>query len=279
MNKRAIVSCITDNFIGLGAVFVASLVETKTLSEGTDLILLEDETYAHISDENKRLIERIWPQVMWRMVDSSFLNEDLIKRYNSKSEIVKADRDEKLKHKKAVYLKLDVFRLTQYERVMWMDSDTLAIHRVDELFRAPAQFAAVPTGNPAIPHFGIDFVKGRKPFNTGLFVVRKDLLGDESFNRLVEMLEEKQHTDVQDQSLLINFMDGKNKLLLPHCYNWKMTEEFSPEEDARTMTQARLIHFVAKAKWRLVEDRPWSKVCAAFHTLRFKYEIPLTISK
>lgn len=271
--RKAMVSCITDNFVGLGATFLASLVENGGLKKDVDIILLTDPIYAPLSSENRDMLRRICPKVRFVEPDTSFLSDDLVKRWEN-GVVIKANIDRSLPNKKSVYIKLCILRMTHYDAILWLDSDVLVLKPVNELLSLPASLGMVRGVNPH-HHFGVSYGKHRKGFNSGVMLVKKPHLSERSFAQAVVLLNEKQHTTKQDQSLL-NFMwKDEDRMYLPHHYNWKVGLLKTDEEWNEAFSHARVIHFDGPCKWKLKEGSRDNLTTAAFHEIREKYEIPM----
>ena len=92
-----------------------------------------------------------------------------------------------------VLTKLHVFRLTQYQKIIFLDADVLPIRPISHLFNIPHEFAAVPdVGWPDI-------------FNSGVLVLTP---GQEKFDKLVELLKTKVSWDGGDQGLMNEWRGG-----------------------------------------------------------------------
>ncbi len=90
--------------------------------------------------------------------------------------------------------KLHVFRLTQYDKVIFFDADTLALRPLSSLFSLTDNFAAAPdSGWP-------------DSFNSGLMVLEPS---EADFEGLVSMMQDKGSWDGGDQGLLNDYFQGK----------------------------------------------------------------------
>lgn len=270
---RAVVSCITDNFIGLGATFLASLMENGKLSADTSIVLLTDPVYAPLSQENRSLLTRICPRLQFLTPDTSFLGDDLTKRWKE-GRHVKAATDAELPNKRSVYIKLCTLRLDQFDSILWLDSDMLLVRSVSELFDLPTPLAMVRGGKPH-HHFGVTFGQQKMGFNSGMMLIRKPYIGEKSFQASVALLQEKKHTEKQDQSLLNVQWLNEPRMYLPHHYNWKLGLLKTDEDWDHAFDHARVIHFDGPCKWALKDGSRSNKTTTAFHELRERYEIPM----
>src|SRR5690606_12116090 len=100
--KHAIVTIITDNFIGLGATFLASLKKHMAAPEPFDLIVLTNRDYAPLSDDNRKLLSRIFGTVHFLEAPSDHLNETNTRRYDKHGTHIAADVDARVPAKRAV---------------------------------------------------------------------------------------------------------------------------------------------------------------------------------
>ncbi|KAF9648492.1 nucleotide-diphospho-sugar transferase, partial [Thelephora ganbajun] len=142
----------------------------------------------------------------------------------------------------AALTKLHTFRLTQFTKVIYLDSDVLPIRPISHLFTLDHEFSAVPdVGWPDI-------------FNSGVMVFSP---GEDKFKEIMDLLKEKGSWDGADQGLL-NEWRGTNWNRLSFTYNTTPTaaytyapayERFGPGISA--------IHFIGTSKpWHSVLSRP-----------------------
>ena len=110
-----------------------------------------------------------------------------------------------------VLTKLHIFRLTQYEKIIFLDADVLPVRPLSHLFALPHEFSAVPdVGWPDI-------------FNSGVLVLSP---GEDKFNELRELLKSKGSWDGGDQGLL-NEWRGENWNRLSFTYNTTPTAAYT----------------------------------------------------
>lgn len=272
--RRAIVSCITDNFLGLGAVFLRSLVETGSIPADTSVVLLSCPTYAPLSEHSRDFLSTILPGLRVDQVDTGYLSEDLVRRWHG-GQVVSEDTDAALPGKKSVFLKLAILRMTEFDTLLWLDSDMMVLRDISPLFDLPVGLAVVPAGRPD-RSFGVEYRAEGPPFNSGLMLLRKPYIGRAWFERAVTLLNERRYTGFQDQSLLNRLWRKEPKLRLPHVYNWKVHPRETPKFHAESLKLAHILHFVGPAKWELAEDEELP-LHAAFHARRRAIEAPNTI--
>lgn len=274
--KRAIVSCVTDNFIGLGAAFLQSLVAARSIPRRTDVLFLTHPVHAPLSAEHRLMLQRIYPPLRFCPVDAAFLHEDLTRRWKG-GQVVKQAVDAALPHKRSVYLKLCLFRLGVYRSVLWMDSDMIVLRGIGSVFDLPVNLAVVPAGASNHEH-GLDYGPSRHGFNSGFMFIRRPYLTPEWLERAIALLEEREHTMMQDQSLLNHLWREEPILYLPHAYNWKVPDEPTAEFCEDALRTARVLHFAGRSKWSLALGGPGNALTRCFHSFHAASGAPLTLS-
>jgi len=107
--------------------------------------------------------------------------------------------------------KLHAFRLTQFARVIYLDSDVLPVRPISHLFALDHEFSAVPdVGWPDI-------------FNSGVMVFSP---GEDKFQEVMDLLKDKGSWDGADQGLL-NEWRGTNWNRLSFTYNTTPTAAYT----------------------------------------------------
>lgn len=97
----------------------------------------------------------------------------------------------------ATLTKLHLFRLTQYEKVIFLDADTLVVRPISHLFQLAHRFAAAPDqGWP-------------DAFNSGVLVATPAL---DTFDALMDMMRTRGTWDGGDQGLLNDFFPDWHRL-------------------------------------------------------------------
>ncbi|GFG36287.1 hypothetical protein Cfor_00819, partial [Coptotermes formosanus] len=139
------------------------------------------------------------------------------------------------------FTKLHCWRLTQYEKCVFLDADTLAsvLKNSDELFEREELSAAPDPGWPDC-------------FNSGVFVYRPSL---DTFNNLIKFAVSKGSFDGGDQGLLnLYFSDWATKDItrhLPFLYNMVSTATYSYLPAYKAFGEgAKIAHFIGP-------NKPW----------------------
>lgn len=136
------------------------------------------------------------------------------------------------------YYKLEIFRLYEYDRVVFMDMDMVVDGDIMELFSCDAPFAAVQgydSKNDAL----------RADINSGVFVVNKAYLNPDTYAQLIKISE--RGFSMPDQKAINIYFKGKIHHL-PKVYN--VEKRMLHTIKFRDVLQnAKVIHFVATNPW------------------------------
>jgi len=135
------------------------------------------------------------------------------------------------------FTKLHCWRLTQYEKCVFLDADTFFIQNADELFERPEFSAAPDIGWPDL-------------FNTGVFVFVPSL---ETYRNLLQFALSYGSFDGGDQGLLNQYFHGWREEdashRLPFTYNVTSVAIYSYAAAVkRHAGQIKIVHFLGKQK-------------------------------
>ncbi|KAJ6643247.1 Glycogenin-1, partial [Pseudolycoriella hygida] len=142
------------------------------------------------------------------------------------------------------FTKLHCWRLTQFQKCVFLDADTLVLQNCDELFDREELSAAPDVGWPDC-------------FNSGVFVFQPNL---ETFGKLIEFATRQGSFDGGDQGLLNSFFsDWASKDIskhLPFIYNTCSTACYSYLPAFKQFGKnVKILHFIGQVKpWLLNFD-------------------------
>jgi len=151
------------------------------------------------------------------------------------------------------FTKIHCWKLTQYQKCVFMDADTMVIQNIDDLFTRDEISAVADVGWPDI-------------FNTGLFVYQPSA---ETFDGLLKLADEEGSFDGGDQGLINSYFSnwGQDdiKKHLPFLYNLQATPSYTYSPAfARFGKDAKVIHFIGANKpWGNFDPQSFGN-CSAF---------------
>jgi lipopolysaccharide biosynthesis glycosyltransferase len=132
------------------------------------------------------------------------------------------------------YYKYDVFSLDEYDRVLFLDSDTIIVQDIWELLACKEDIAMVP-------EMFID------QFNTGVMSISKKYLNADTVKKLIALTRQIGPTDHVDQDIINHFFDGRVKPLsmgfnfLKIYHNYSFMGGLSPH--------IKILHYVIHKPW------------------------------
>ncbi|QPG75743.1 hypothetical protein FOA43_003103 [Brettanomyces nanus] len=202
------------------------------------------------------------PEIVQRLTDSGLFSQmlnvdnDIIvsrNRYELVNLLKRSELDKTL-------TKLNCWRLISYEKIIYLDSDTLVVRNIDHLFDLHIDssqiYAAPDCGWPDC-------------FNSGVFLFKPDL---ETFRQLKEFSETADSFDGSDQGLLNEFFN----LSGPQNYHWSRLSfsynctlntnyEYVPAL-IRFHNDIRIVHFIGSLK-------PWNNRISSYDSKLFKLDL------
>lgn len=250
-----LVTITDDQFSIATEVLLYSFLKYNSWFEG-DLLVIED----GLSPEARQRLGRLGPL--------TFVAPD--PRLRRQTQALCAGAPELQDVYKRFY-SFEVFRLTDYRRVVYLDSDIYCAGSVEDLFLRSEPLLACPDGftygdriiaalasKDAAPapqsRYGRSFVAS---FNAGVLSVGPPLLGDETYDALLAMLDvdtwrafgPSKFTD--QMALNIHFENRFDEL--PAIYNYMLfIEAYQRICEPFSASDARLVHFAGPIK-------PWNE--------------------
>jgi glycogenin glucosyltransferase len=136
------------------------------------------------------------------------------------------------------FTKINLWRQTQFRKIVYIDSDVVALRSLDELFAIDAPFAAAPD------------IGWPDAFNSGLMALTPNM-GD--FWALQTLASTGQSFDGADQGLLNQYYEHRGWHRLSFTYNCTPNAEYQWEPAYRHYkSNIKAVHFIGK-------DKPWFK--------------------
>ncbi|KAM0788719.1 hypothetical protein ACM66B_002812 [Microbotryomycetes sp. NB124-2] len=132
--------------------------------------------------------------------------------------------------------KLHLFRLTQYEKVIFLDADTLILRKVSDLFNVDADFAAAPD------------IGWPDAFNSGVMLATPS---DDTFKNLIAMMSDRGSWDGGDQGLLNDYFSEWHRLSFKYNVTPSAYYTYAPAYK-RHGSDIAVLHFIGN-------DKPWKR--------------------
>lgn len=150
-------------------------------------------------------------------------------------------------HWNQTFFKLNIMRLTQFDKIVFVDADMLLLQNIDHLFEYPS-LSATTGGKAAHPEY--------TEFNSGLLVVEPS---ENTFQNLLECIEPsiKRKTALGlgygDQDVFNEFYsdwDDKPECHFDEIYNAEITylDELMHERGFRRLSEIAVLHYIGGVK-------------------------------
>ncbi len=149
-------------------------------------------------------------------------------------------QEQGMKHFGTVYTKLRCWEQTEYDKLVYLDADTIALHSLDDLLDCPTFGAA-----PCMGAFD--------KFNTGVMTLKPSA---ETFRDMVSKIDKLSSYDGSDQGFLNSYypdwFNGTAQQRLPMRYNVPYLMYLYRASWNRLRHDMRVLHFVGPLKpWKL----------------------------
>lgn len=240
MSKEQVAFCtvVTDEFV-LG--FIALIQSLRDTHPGFDyeVVVLYNKNLAHLSDENQVLLQAAYARTRLHHVDDENYQNLWIQRDST------IKTPERLK---AAFFILEAFSLSQYARVITLDSDMICLKNVSDLLACDFDLGVCQAfdyeENEALPYF-----------NTGVMTIGQKHLTGETYRAILAhqmSLDYDNRRGKADQAVLNDFfgMDGVQFISLDFNITKRNFRDGSiSTADDIFSSSARILHFVGEKPW------------------------------
>ena len=186
--------------------FLVLLFSIKKHNPGFDenVVVIHSKTLSPLSLENQARIRRMHDRVRFLCVDEA--------PYTRFFPVTPPRLH-------AALLKLEVFRLPGYDRVIFLDSDMLCLGDLTGLLTLDVSFAASLAGKDRTKKERLaGHTRRRMGFNTGVMVIGKEYLNERTWHELTHA--PLKPCPTADQDILMRFFRWKKVFCLDHRYNY-----------------------------------------------------------
>lgn len=201
MQRSCLAIAVDDAFTEYALVLIASIREKNAWFQEEVAILWNGEL-SPLSDANKARLQKAYDRLRFIEVDDA-----PYRKYFPDAP----------KHLHPAFIKLGLFRLSEYDRVVFIDADILCLGDIQELFTMKTRFAACPAGkNRAMKERLAGRFKRRVGLNSGVMVIGKRYLNEKTHAKILRY----KSGPCADQDVLQRFFRWRGMTVLDHRYNY-----------------------------------------------------------
>lgn len=252
MSKTRIAFCtvLNDEFV-LGFIVLMHSIKKKHHGFDHDFVILSNDKLSHLSDESKRIIRSIYKNVIFKDVDDNVYANVWNQRDG------RIQTPERLK---PAFFVLDAFSLSEYDKVITLDSDMILIGSLDELIQLDCDLGASQAYNYELDET-LDY------FNTGVMVIGAAHLTGDTYTKLLnhQMSEGfKNSVGKADQAVLNDCLGLSAITVIDRSYNTtkrKYPDSVISDVSRLETDDVSIVHFVGEKPWQLHDSEYESNYC------------------
>jgi lipopolysaccharide biosynthesis glycosyltransferase len=235
MSDFCISTLTTKSYLIGTTALLKSIVSNNKWFNGDFVIISND-----IDEADIDCLKKIYPNIKRVFIDDSiygYINEYTDSQLSWKPEI-----QSKFIH---MYHKFEVFGLSEYDKVVFLDSDTIVLGDIGALFGINCDFAAVKD-------------QSRGDFNSGVMLIGSKYLNNDVKRDMIRLADKMIKggniiydigSTMTDQSV-INEYFGNNYYELPQQFNLFKTDYVSSSWVANT----KIVHYIYRKPWENASD-------------------------
>ena len=139
---------------------------------------------------------------------------------------------------KATFYKLDVFRYSEYDRIVFMDMDIIVLDNIKKIFECKDDISGCRAYNARQDEL-------MSHINSGVFVINKSVINKHIYNALIRIA--RKGYSMPDQKVINRHFAGKIKYI-DKTYNVEK-RMLHTEKYRDILDNAKCIHYVATKPW------------------------------
>jgi alpha-N-acetylglucosamine transferase len=231
-SKIALCTICNDDFIAGAQVMIHSFLRQNDWFKG-DIIVMYSDSLSPLSDESKKLLLSIDPNIIFKPVDESDYAQ-AIHKFVNKSGL-------HLNFMPSLFT-FEVFALDGYDAVMYVDSDIIHINSMLEMFRVKGDLLVTPASlsYPARYHHN---------FSGGVFTVRGSMISKSIKRALIKFAIKTKRFSLLDQTIMNDFFQKTPKVWVSNDFNCSKRCFDDSNFSRFDRSKISLIHYVAEKPW------------------------------
>lgn len=217
--RQAMCTTLCDDYADGAAVMIKSFLDNNTWYTG-DIVII---CWGKLSPKQKLRIGSLSPKIRFREIDETQYSKAQIQGHRAWN-YVPASR-------------FSMFRLAEYDRLVYLDADVVIMGDIRELFEIPASFGACRLK----PGEGME-LSDKGGFNAGVLTIGSEFISESVHDSLMLIATAKPWSGNQ---VVLNLQFGESVEYLSQNFNIT-TDQLTDD----TFGTAKILHFVG-------EEKPW----------------------
>lgn len=245
--RYALVTILNNPFAEHFYVFINSFLENNPWFNG-DLIIMYSDELSQLSDDKIEDLKLFYRKTIFKKIDTSGDYNDVINLFKSKI-------SQNFHRFIPSVLTIETFNFTDYDKVLYLDSDMLVINSLKDLYLLDHDIAVTRDTSeyikvPAIKKAGSDDIS----LNGGFLLLSGSFMrSDTHVKNMLNLFPKLSNPKFLDQSLLNEYFKNFDVLFLSSDYNLlkRCFDDSKRDELINSLKDIKIIHYVGEKPWNL----------------------------
>ena len=270
--RYALVTILNDKFVLPAKVMLYSFFCNNPWFDGDVVVMSSDDDLMYLSEASKRELSSMSPAIKFVTIK----NSEYTKAYEHFQDIIPITL-------KCTLYKLSIFGLSQYEKIVYVDSDMLILKSLRDLFESNIHLGAAPdiplSENQDETYLKYEniFIRNKEYFNTGIIVIDKKFLSTRMKGNIISFAEKFPIGDKRgsyggiypDQDIINKFVERYCDIsILPIKYNMPQRRFINGNRDVKDEC---VIHYLGGEKPWLNKDERYQYIYSVWYNWRDNY--------
>lgn len=221
--RIALVTLLNDSFMIAYKVFMKSLLTTNKWFD-LDFIILDDK----ISEKNKSMCRTFYKNIEFRKIN--------YERYSKKNWHMTHPK------LKSTYYKLDIFAFRDYNRIVFIDLDTVVLKNIKDLFYS------FPQDICGAKAYSLGSDNLRRDINSGVIILNKPVMNEAIYTDLINL--SAKGFNLPDQKVINHYFKGKIAYI-PKTFNCEKRIIYSKKFNYSVKRNSiAILHYVGNKPWQ-----------------------------
>lgn len=243
INKKSCICTIcNDDFVeGCMTMIYSFLQHNKWFND--EIVILYSDKYSILSNKSKNKIKQLYNKIVFKKIND-YTYDNL------------TDFDSIPKKFIPPLIKLEIFNMTEYNKILWLDSDTLILNDIFEFYQDESDLVVFTHENFIVESpYNYKYHNKQYHINNGVILLNNEIISNKSFYILSKILYEYNrkcnfYRGCPDQDIMEEFMiRNVDKFIInifPNYFNSiKRKYKFANKIDKRD----KILHFVMNKPW------------------------------